>query len=279
MKIAIQGIRGSYHHKVAVEFFNKKIQLEECQSFDRLVDSLNKGDSDLGVMAIENSIAGSIIPNYSLIDKNNLYIIGEYYININHNLMVYPGVDLNQIKIVSSHPMALLQCKDYLKKIDKTIVEDKDTAEVAKRIIENKLLDTAAIASVEASKLYGLDIIERNIQTIKDNETRFVVVSKLPDKKVISYANKASLKFILSHKNGSLANILNILSNYDMNLTKIQSIPIIETPWKYSFFIDTTFTDIKKYKKAIENVSSQSEYVKEFGVYDNFKSQWKQQRD
>lgn len=273
MKIAIQGIKGSYHHQVATEFFDDKIQLDECLSFDKLVDSLNNGVSEFGVMAIENSIAGSIIPNYSLIDKNNLYIIGEYYININHNLMVYPGVDLNQIKIVSSHPMALLQCKDYLKKIDKTIVEDKDTAEVAKRIIENKLLDTAAIASVEASKLYGLDIIERNIQTIKDNETRFVVVSKLPDKKVISNANKASLKFILSHKNGSLANILNILSNYDMNLTKIQSIPIIETPWKYSFFIDTTFTDIKKYKKAIENVSSQSEYVKEFGVYENFKSQ------
>ena len=272
MKIAIQGIRGSYHHKVAIEFFNKKIQLEECQSFDRLVDSLNNGDSDLGVMAIENSIAGSIIPNYSLIDKNDLYIIGEYYININHNLMVYPGIDLAQIKYINSHPMALLQCKDYLKKIDKTIVEDRDTAEVAKRIYENKIVDTAAIASLEASKMYGLDIIERNIQTIKDNETRFVVVSKSPDNKVRLNGNKASLKFILSHENGSLANILNILSTYNLNLTKIQSIPIIETPWKYSFFIDTTFTDLEKYRKAIENVSSQSEFIKEFGVYNNFKS-------
>ena len=126
--------------------------------------------------------------------------------------------------------------------------------------------------NLEASKMYGLDIIERNIQTIKDNETRFVIVSKSPDNKVRLNGNKASLKFILSHENGSLANILNILSTYNLNLTKIQSIPIIETPWKYSFFIDTTFTDLEKYRKAIENVSSQSEFIKEFGVYNNFKS-------
>jgi len=169
--------------------------------------------------------------------------------------------------------MALLQCKDFLKKTDKIIVEDKDTAQVAKRIMDEKVFDTAAIAGTEAAKMYGLEIIETNIQTIKDNETRFVVVSKSADNAITKELNKASLKFVLSHKNGSLANILNILANYGLNLTKIQSIPIIQTPWKYSFFIDTTFSDYNNYKKAIDEVSLESELVKEFGVYSNFKSQ------
>jgi len=272
MKVAIQGIKGSYHHKVALEFFDDDIDIIECLSFDDLVDSTSNGLSDYGIMAIENSIAGSIIPNYSLIDDNGLSIIGEYYINIHHNLMVYPGVTINDITNIASHPMALLQCKDFLKRVDKIIVEDKDTAQVAKRIIDEKILDTAAIAGLEAAEMYGLDIIKTNIQTIKENETRFVVVSKSADKAITKQPNKASLKFVLSHKNGSLANVLNILSNHELNLTKIQSIPIIETPWKYSFFIDTTFSDYKKYKEAIKKVSLESEMVKEFGVYNNFKS-------
>jgi prephenate dehydratase len=186
--------------------------------------------------------------------------------------MVYPGVDLDSINNISSHPMALLQCKDFLKKANKIIVEDLDTAQVAKKIRDNKLIDTAAIAGYEAAEIYGLEIIKTNIQTIKDNETRFVVVSKNSEKTITKELNKASLKFVLSHKNGSLANILAIMANYELNLTKIQSIPIIETPWKYSFFIDTTFSNFNKYKEAIKKVSLESELVKEFGVYKNFKS-------
>ena len=140
MKVAIQGIKGSYHHQVAIEFFSGDIEIDECMSFDALVESLIEDKSDYGVMAIENSIAGSIIPNYSLIDKYGLSIIGEHYININHNLMVYPGVKLNDVKFISSHPMALLQCKDFIKNSKKTIVEDRDTADVAKRIIENQTI-------------------------------------------------------------------------------------------------------------------------------------------
>lgn len=272
MKIAIQGIKGSYHHKVAKEFFNNEIEIIECLSFDDLVNKTANEECDYGIMAIENSIAGSIIPNYSLIDNSDLHINGEYYININHNLMVYPGVDLDSINNISSHPMALLQCKDFLKKANKIIVEDLDTAQVAKKIRDNKLIDTAAIAGYEAAEIYGLEIIKTNIQTIKDNETRFVVVSKDSEKTTTKELNKASLKFILSHKNGSLANILAIMANYELNLTKIQSIPIIETPWKYSFFIDTTFSNFNKYKEAIKKVSLESELVKEFGVYKNFKS-------
>ena len=186
--------------------------------------------------------------------------------------MVYPGVKFNDVKYISSHPMALLQCKDFIKNSKKTIVEDRDTADVAKRIIENKIIDTAAIASFQASELYGLEIIERNIQTIKDNETRFVIISKKSNNGDKLDLNKASLKFILSHENGSLAQILNILANHNQNLTKIQSIPIIETPWKYSFFVDLTFKDYNTYKKAIDEVTKSSELVKEFGVYLNFKS-------
>ena len=272
MKVAIQGIKGSYHHRVALEFFGKEIDILECLSFDDLADLTHEGKCDYAVMAIENSIAGSIIPNYSLIDDNDLHIIGEYFININHNLMVYPGVDFNKIINISSHPMALLQCKDFLKKTDKIIVEDRDTAQVAKRIRDKNIKDTAAIAGLEAAEMYGLEVIKTNIQTIKDNETRFVVISKSKSKSISNNPDKASLKFILSHRNGSLANILNILASHDLNLTKIQSIPIIETPWKYSFFIDTTFSNYKKYKEAIKKVSSQSEMVKEFGIYNNFKS-------
>ena len=273
MKVAIQGIRGSYHHKVALEFFDDQIDIIECLSFDELVDSTSRGLSDYGIMAIENSIAGSIIPNYSLIDDNGLSIIGEYYINIHHNLMVYPGVSFNEITNIASHPMALLQCKDFLKKTDKIIVEDKDTAQVAKKIMDEKVFDTAAIAGTEAAEIYGLEIIKTNIQTIKDNETRFVVVSKAVDNTITKELNKASLKFVLSHKKGSLANILNILANYGLNLTKIQSIPIILTLCKYSFFKDTTFSEFNKYKKAINEVSLESKLVKEFGVYSNYKSQ------
>ena len=163
MKVAIQGIRGSYHHKVSLEFFDDQIDIIECLSFDELVDSTSSGLSDYGIMAIENSIAGSIIPNYSLIDDNGLSIIGEYYINIHHNLMVYPGVSFNEITNIASHPMALLQCKDFLKKTDKIIVEDKDTAQVAKRIMDEKIFDTAAIAGTEAAEMYGLDIFKTKV--------------------------------------------------------------------------------------------------------------------
>ena len=167
MKIAIQGISGSYHDEVARNYFGNECTIIDCMTFDDVVLSVKDGISDFGVMAIENSIAGSLIPNYSLIDENNLKIIGEYYININHQLMVSPGTNINEIKTISSHPMALLQCKDFLKNSNKLILEDKDTAEVARKISKNKLTEVAAIASEKAAEIYGLDIVEKNIQTIK----------------------------------------------------------------------------------------------------------------
>ena len=267
MKISIQGITGSYHHEVAKNYFGNDCLTLDCMTFDDVVLTVKNGLSDFGIMAIENSIAGSLIPNYSLIDKNNLNIIGEYYININHQLMALPGIKIENIKTISSHPMALLQCKDFLKSCNKLILEDRDTADVARRISENNLFDTAAIASENAAEIYGLNILKKNIQTIKNNETRFVIVSSKKALNPKPSKNKASLKLILNHRNGSLAKVLNIIAEHNINLTKIQSIPVIQTPWKYAFFIDLTFNNVKDYIDAIENIRLCSELFKEFGVY------------
>ena len=268
--IAIQGAEGSNHHKVARNFYGKTIQLKECMSFDILVDSLLNKTATIGIMALENTIAGSIIPNYALIDKNNLHIIGEEYLNIHHHLMALPNQQITDIKEVCSHPMALLQCKEFFKKYPHIkLVEDVDTAEVAKKISTNKLKGVAAIAPKIAADIFDLHIIEDEIQTIKDNATRFVIVQTAAPNNGIDKINKASLKFQLDHKRGSLAAILNVLSDCKMNLTKIQSLPVIESPWKYSFFVDVTFNDYKDYQKAIAIIKIMALETKVLGTYKN----------
>ena len=268
--IAIQGAEGSNHHKVARDFYGISIQLKECMSFDALVDSLLDNSAHLGVMAIENTIAGSIIPNYALIDANNLHIIGEKYLNIHHHLMALKGQDIKDIKEVWSHPMALLQCKEFFKKYPHVkLVEDADTAEVAKRISEQNLFGIAAIAPKIAAEIFDLSIIEDEIQTIKENATRFVIVQTALPMNGIDEINKASFKFQLDHKRGSLAAILNVLSDCKMSLTKIQSLPVIQTPWKYSFFVDVTFEDYKEYEKVVKIIEIMAEEFKILGTYKN----------
>ena len=268
--IAIQGAEGSNHHKVARDFYGESIQLKECMSFDVLVDSLLDNTSKLGIMAIENTIAGSIIPNYALIDKHNLHIIHEEYLNIHHHLMALKGQDIKDIKEVWSHPMALLQCKEFFKKHPHIkLVEDVDTAEVAKRIAKNNLVGIAAIAPKIAAEIFDLIVIEDEIQTIKDNSTRFVIVQTTEPNNGINEINKASIKFQLNHKRGSLAAILNVLSDCKMNLTKIQSLPVIDTPWKYSFFVDVTFDEYKNYEKAKAIIEIMAEEFKILGTYKN----------
>ncbi|NRT16127.1 prephenate dehydratase [Flavobacterium sp. 28A] len=272
IKIAIQGIKGSFHHQVAQEYFGEDVQVDECLSFDELVDSLLSGKTDQAVMAIENSIAGPIIPNYALIDKNNLHIIGEHYLRIHQNLMALGGQKIEDITEVHSHPMALLQCMDFLKKYPNIKrVEDKDTAETARRIQQNNIKGIAAIASKTAAKMYDLEILAPEIQTINDNMTRFVILKKdnsfVPQEAI----NRASLKFELDHKRGSLAAVLNVLSDCKMNLTKIQSLPKIETPWKYSFFVDVTFEKYSDYAKTKSLLEIMAEYFKVLGEYKNTK--------
>jgi len=268
--IAIQGAEGSNHHKVARDFYGTSIALKECMSFDALVDSLLDASAKAGVMALENTIAGSIIPNYALIDSNNLHIIGEEYLNIHHHLMCLKGQKIENIKEVWSHPMALLQCKEFFKKYPHIkLVEDVDTADVAKRISNENLAGIGAIAPKIAAEIFGLEIIEDEIQTIKENATRFVIVQTDAPNNKNQEINKASLKFQLNHKRGSLAAILNVLSDCKMSLTKIQSLPVIETPWKYSFFVDVTFENYKEYEKAKVILEIMAEEFKVLGTYKN----------
>ncbi|MDA9584737.1 prephenate dehydratase [Flavobacteriaceae bacterium] len=268
--IAIQGAEGSNHHKIARDFYGDNIQLKECMSFDALVAHLLEGSATDGVMAIENTIAGSIIPNYALIDSNNLHIVGEEYLNIHHHLMALQGQTIKSIKEVWSHPMALLQCKEFFKKYPHIkLVEDVDTAEVAKRIAKENIKGIAAIAPKIAAEIFGLQVLEDDIQTIKDNSTRFVIVQTQLPTHSIEGINKASLKFELSHKRGSLAAVLNVLSDCKMNLTKIQSLPVIETPWKYSFFVDVTFDDYTEYQKLVKIIDIMAEDFKILGTYKN----------
>ncbi len=269
-RIAIQGIRGSNHHQVAREYFGDDIDLVECLSFHGLVDQLLAGEADKGVMAIENSIAGSIIPNYALVYENNLHIIGEHYLNIHHHLMGMPGQSLSDIREVRSHPMALLQCREFLKTQPQiTMVEDVDTAETAKRIQEKQWRGVGAIAPKVAAELYNLEIIASDIQTIKNNATRFIIVKttnkELPRKEI----NKASLRFLTDHKRGSLATVLNVMSDCNLNLTKIQSLPVIETPWKYAFFVDVTFEAYEHFDKAKSLLTIMSEDFRVLGEYKN----------
>lgn len=270
LKIAIQGIKGSNHHQVAKDYFSENIELVECLSFDDLVNKLLSKEADQGVMAIENSIAGSIIPNYALVNHNDLHIIGEYYLNIHHNLMVLKGQQIADIKEVSSHPMALLQCKEYFRQFPHIkLVEDVDTAETAKRIQEQKIRHLGAIAPNVAAEMYGLDIVARDIQTIKNNATRFIIVQTKNGAVPEAEISKASVRFITDHKRGSLAAVLNVMSDCRLNLTKIQSLPVIETPWKYAFFVDVTFTAYADFIKAKSLLNIMSEDFKILGEYKN----------
>ena len=269
--IGIQGIKGSFHHIVANNFFGKEIHLAEFLSFEEMIYNLNNGKIDYAVMAIENSTAGSIIPNYALIDEYDISIVGEYYLQITHNLMALKGQSLEDVKEVQSHPMALLQCRDFFKNYSSiTLVEEKDTAQIAKKIADNNLKGLGAIASEFACKIYDLEIIKENIQTIKKNQTRFVILQNIRPSENKNI-NKASLKFELDHKRGSLATILNVLSDCKLNLTKIQSMPKIQTPWRYSFFVDVTFDNMEHYFKAKSIIEIMAKEFKVLGEYKNAK--------
>lgn len=271
MRVAIQGIKGSFHHIVAEQFFSKNIDLVECMSFSEMPKHLKKGKADTLVMAIENSIAGAILPNYALIDKYELNIIGEHYISIHQNLMSLNGQSINDIKEVYSHPMALLQCAYFFEKHSHIkLIEDHDTAEVAKRIQDKQLKGVGAIASTLAAKIYDLEIIAPEIQTIKNNATRFFILEKGKEVKN-KKANKASIKFTASHKAGSLGAILADFGNNNVSLSKIQSMPVIETPWRYAFFADLIFDDYTNYQNSLNDILSKTESLKILGEYNKGK--------
>ncbi|RIW15209.1 prephenate dehydratase [Algoriphagus lacus] len=267
LKIAIQGVPGSFHHQVALKYFGQEVEILAFNTFEPVAKSIALGEADFGVMAIENSIAGAILPNYDLIDRYELSIKDEFYLPIAHQLMALPGQKIENIEEVRSHPMALLQCKAFFARHPHIQqFDDVDTASVAKRIAEEKRTGLAAIASEIAAEIYGLEILARDIQTVKDNFTRFIILTKEKTKPE-SVPNKASFKVTIRNQKGGLAKLLTMLSEKDLNLSKIQSIPVIEKPWDYAFFIDAEFEDYGKFQEAMKLIVKDFGDLKIFGEY------------
>ncbi len=266
--IAIQGIEGSFHHQVAREYFGEQVQVSMCSSFRELAEQVAKQSVTKAVMAIENSTAGSILPNYAYVDEYELEVVGEHYIPVKMNLMALPGETLESITEVYSHPIALLQCKNFFKQYPHIkLIEDNDTAEAAKRIAEQGLKNTAAIASTTAAEIFKLNLLAESIHSEQTNTTRFLIISKKGEQ--VEQADKASLKLILKHEQGSLLKALQILDRYGLDMTKIQSLPIVDEPWKYSFFIDVTFKELPVFVEAMKALEEVSEAHKILGIYKN----------
>lgn len=268
LKIAIQGIESSFHDLAVQQLFPEtEIVLVPCKSFKQVTSVLEKGEVDMGVIAIENTIAGSILPNYQLIDDGNFKILGETFLTIDMYMMALNGQSIHDIDEVHSHPVALQQCSDYLQKLQPhcKIIEGKDTASVAKKIKELGLKNVAAIAGKQVADKFGLTILDRKIQTIKENKTRFVILGNKA--KNDEEVNKASIRFELNHEIGSLSNVLQLLSTFGINLTKIQSFPIEGKPWQYAFFIDVLFRDRELFQEVVELLEKAVDKLKILGVY------------
>jgi len=241
-KVTIQGYEGSFHQVAARKFFGKSVEVITCDTFREVIKiGSDPKQSDGAVMAIENSIAGSILPNYNLLQKSSLQVIGEVYLSISQNLMVNPGVKLEDIKEVHSHPMAILQCLDYLEQYDWKLVESEDTALSAKMVHQHKSKHIAAIASKFAAQLYDLNVITPDIHTLKNNITRFLIMVPKHKAAVIEGANKASIYFQTDHSKGILSKILAKIASRGVNLSKLQSMPIPGSTFKYGFYADLEF--------------------------------------
>ena len=267
-KVTIQGYEGSFHQVAAQLFHGRNVEVIPCDTFRDVVKiAANKKESDGGVMAIENSIAGSILPNYNLLQKSNLKIIGEIYLQIRQNLLVNPGVKLEDIKEVHSHTMALQQCYGFLDKNKWKLVETDDTALSAKHIHQHKSKHVAAIASKLAAELYDLNIIAPNIHTLKNNYTRFLFLQREGEAINIENANKASVNFHTDHSRGSLAKVLTKIAEGNINLSKLQSFPIPGSDFKYSFHADMEFDSATQFNKVIEVIRPMTAAIKIYGVY------------
>lgn len=267
-RISIQGFEGSFHQVAARQFFGNDVEIICCSTFrDVIKIASDKKVSEGGIMAIENSIAGSILPNYNLLQKSHLKIVGEVYLQINQNLLINPNVKLEDIREVHSHPMALLQCMEYLEKYDWKLIETEDTALSAKHIHQHHSKHVAAIASELAAELYHLNIVAPNIHTMRNNYTRFLVLERPETAKKIENTDKASINFHTDNSKGSLARVLSKIAEGDINLSKLQSFPIPGSDWKYSFHADLEFEVIDQFNKVIEDIEPLTESLKIYGVY------------
>ncbi|HMJ71647.1 MAG TPA: prephenate dehydratase [Cyclobacteriaceae bacterium] len=274
-KIAIQGIAASFHEVAAFTYFGQSIETIECLTFYDLCLSLKSGKADYAVMAIENSIAGSILPNYFLLQEYHFQIIGEIYLPIHMHLLALPGTKIGQVKTIESHPMAIRQCSDYLQRLNGQVEirESADTALSAKKVSEKKLKGVAAIANEFAAKRFGLEIVEKRIETHKKNFTRFLILSRNNGSPADS--NKASISFEVGDEVGSLAEALMTFKANNINLLKIQSIPVIGKPSEYSIHLDLEWKNRKKYETAMRAIMRQVRNLNILGEYKKGKLEYK----
>jgi prephenate dehydratase len=269
-RISIQGYEGSFHQLAARSFFGEDVRIIPCATFGEVVkiagdESLSEG----GIMAIENSIAGSILANYALLQKSNLRIRGEVYLQIDQNLLANPGVTLEDIREVHSHPMALQQCLPFLDRYKWKLVETEDTALSARYIHQHKTKHIAAIAGKLAAELFDLNILAPKIQSEKDNYTRFLVLERTEkgEEGLEDGVNKASVHFHTTHSTGSLARVLTKIAAGGVNLSKLQSVPIPASIWKYSFHADMEFETPGQFFEVMESIAPLTEQVRIFGIY------------
>jgi prephenate dehydratase len=266
--ISIQGYEGSFHQVAAQQFFGKGVEVIPCATFREVIKiAADKKESDGGIMAIENSIAGSILPNYNLLQKSNLKVVGEIYLQIRQNLMVNPGVRLEDIREVHSHPMAIQQCLEYLDKFNWKLIETEDTALSAKLLHQHHNRHAAAIASKLAADLFNLHVITPNIHTMKNNYTRFLVLQREDLAKVEDGSNKASVNFHTDHSRGSLARVLSQIADGGINLSKLQSFPIPGSDWQYSFHADMEFDTIEQFEQVLDHIRPITAALKVYGIY------------
>lgn len=275
-RIAIQGIKGSYHDMAAHYFFdNEDIELICCSTFEEVFDMVKKDSTILGMAAIENTIAGSLLHNYELLCESGLTIVGEHKLRISHSLLCLPEDNIKNITEINSHPVALMQCREFLSKHPRIkVVETDDTAGAAEVISLNKMHGHAAICSKFAAPLYDMKVLEEGIETNKHNYTRFLVFCQ-PQRanllRDIRQTNKASLVFTLPHEEGSLSQVLSILSFYKLNLTKIQSLPLVGKEWQYMFYVDLGFDDYTRYSQSIDAITPLTQELKILGEYQDGK--------
>lgn len=271
-KIAIQGVAGSFHEIAAQSYFSEeKIEIVPCDTFKELFNAMDKDEDLLGVIAIENTIAGSLLQNHNLLRESGCRIIGEYKLRISHQFVALPGQKMKDIKEVHSHPIALMQCEEFLDRNRNIMaVESADTAMSAQEIAKKKIKGRAAICSREAADKFGLEILEEGIETNKRNFTRFLIIAK-PD---MAYRmnrgmelNKSTIVFTLPHEEGSLSKVLTILSFYHINLTKIQSLPIIGREWEYQFYVALTFTNYERYRQGLDAIKPLTSEFRNLGEY------------
>ena len=265
--VSIQGFEGSFHQIAARQFFGNEIGILPCATFRDVVESTKRGETAASVMAIENSIAGSILANYNLLHKSGLSIAGEVYLPIKQHLLVNPGVKFEDIKEVHSHPIALLQCMEFLAAHAWKLVETEDTALSAKHIHQRKSKHIAGVAGKLAAELFNLEIAHENIHTEKHNYTRFLILQKKAVER--EDADKASLSFHTDHSRGSLAKVLTKIADGGINISKLQSFPIPSNAWKYNFHADLEFSSREQLEAVLKEIEPVTEAVKLYGVYKN----------